>query len=126
MTSRRRLGAALAALVLAAAAGDARAAGDPERGKTIYARCAGCHAIDRNRVGPRHAGLFGRPAGGLEDYAYSDAMRASGLVWDEATLDRFLTNPRALVPGTKMGFAGVKDATDRADLIAYLKTATLP
>ena len=126
MTARRLLGAALAMLAFGAGASSASAAGDPAKGLRIYARCGGCHAIDRNRVGPRHAGLLGRPAGSLADYAYSDAMRASGLVWDEASLDRFLSNPRELVPGTKMGVAGVKDAAERADLIAYLKAATAP
>jgi cytochrome c len=98
--------------------------GDPTRGEQIYHRCQGCHSIDANRVGPRHAGLFGRPAGSLDDYNYSDAMRASGVVWDEPTLDQFLTAPRKFIPGTKMPFAGIPDAQERADLIAYLKQAT--
>jgi cytochrome c len=98
--------------------------GDPTRGEQIYHRCQGCHSIDANRVGPRHAGLFGRHAGSLEDYNYSDAMRASGVVWDENTLDQFLTAPRKFIPGTKMPFAGIPDAQERADLIAYLKKAT--
>ena len=98
--------------------------GDPTRGEQIYHRCQGCHSIDANRVGPRHAGLFGRHAGSLEDYNYSDAMRASGVVWDENTLDQFLTAPRKFIPGTKMPFAGIPDAQERADLIAYLKKAS--
>jgi cytochrome c len=100
--------------------------GDPTRGEQIYHRCQGCHAIDANRVGPRHAGLFGRHAGSLDDYNYSDAMRASGVVWDATTLDQFLTAPRKFIPGTKMPFAGIADAQERADLIAYLKKATAP
>ena len=98
--------------------------GDPMRGEQIYHRCQGCHSIDANRVGPRHAGLFGRRAGSLDDYNYSDAMRASGVVWNETTLDQFLTAPRKFIPGTKMPFAGIPDAQERADLIAYLKQAT--
>jgi len=98
--------------------------GDATRGEQVYHRCQGCHSIDANRVGPRHAGLFGRRAGSLEDYSYSDAMRASGIVWDETTLDQFLTAPRRFIPGTKMPFAGIADAQERADLIAYLKKAT--
>ena len=98
--------------------------GDPTRGEQIYHRCQGCHSIDTNRVGPRHAGLFGRRAGSLDDYSYSDAMRGSGIVWDETTLDQFLTAPRKFIPGTKMPFAGITDAQERADLIAYLKQAT--
>ena len=100
--------------------------GDPTRGEQIYHRCQGCHSIDANRVGPRHAGLFGRHAGSLDDYNYSDAMRASGVVWSETTLDQFLTAPRKFIPGTKMPFAGIPDRQERADLIAYLKRATAP
>lgn len=104
----------------------APAAGDPARGEEIYRRCQGCHSIDQNRVGPRHRGLIGRRAGSLPDFAYSAAMKNSGIVWDERTLDRFLASPRESVPGTKMTYAGVKSAQDRADLIAYLKQATAP
>jgi len=102
------------------------AVGDPVKGEAIYKRCGGCHSIDRNRVGPKHLGLFGRKAGSVEGFNYSQAMRSSGIVWDETTLDRFLENPRAMVPGTKMTYAGVKDPQERADLIAYLKQATKP
>ncbi len=98
--------------------------GDPARGESLYSRCQGCHSIDVDRVGPRHAGLFGRQAGSLAEYNYSDAMRAAGVVWGEATLDRFLTAPRKFIPGTKMPFAGLPDAQERADLIAWLKQAT--
>ena len=98
--------------------------GDPTRGETIYHKCQGCHSIDRNRVGPKHLGLFGRHAGSLPDFDYSAAMKNSGIVWNEQTLDAFLSDPRGLVPGTKMTYAGIKNAQDRADLIAYLKEAT--
>jgi cytochrome c len=118
----RRLGSLVACLVVAAS--PALAAGDAQRGEAIYDRCMGCHSIDYDRVGPHHKGLFGRKAGSLAEYDYSPALKASGIVWDEATLDRWLQGPRKLVPGTKMGFAGVPDATERADLIAYLKAAT--
>ena len=100
--------------------------GDPTAGEQIYKRCQGCHSIDRNRVGPMHLGLFGRKAGSVAGFNYSKPMRESGIVWDEATLDKFLENPRGVVPGTKMTYAGVKDAQERADLIAYLKQATTP
>lgn len=102
------------------------AEGDPVAGEAIYKRCGGCHSIDRNRVGPMHLGLFGRKAGSVEGFHYSKAMRDSGIVWNEGTLDKFLENPRAMVPGTKMTYAGVKDPQERADLIAYLKEATKP
>ena len=99
-------------------------AGDAESGAEIYQRCIGCHAIAYNRTGPKHAGLFGRQAGTVEGFAYSSAMRQSGIVWNEDTLDAFLAAPREVVPGTKMTYAGVADADERADLIAYLKEAT--
>jgi cytochrome c len=94
--------------------------GDPVRGKELYKGCEGCHSIDENDLGPRHRGVVGRHAGSVEDYSYSTALKISGLIWDEATLDRWLTNPSALVPGTKMFFK-IDDAQSRADIIAYLK-----
>lgn len=119
----KRRGVLLAVLLLAASA--ARAAdGDAARGETIYQRCLACHSLEHDRVGPRHCGLFGRKAGSLPGYAYSPAMKNHGVTWDEKTLDHFLENPLKTVPGTKMGYAGVKDPQERADLIAYLKQAT--
>jgi cytochrome c len=94
--------------------------GDPSRGKTLYLACQACHSIDENDLGPKHRGVVGRPAGRIVDYAYSAALKSSGLIWDEATLDRWLTNPSALVPGTKMFFQ-VGDAQNRADIIAFLR-----
>ena len=102
-------------------------AGDPARGAKIYERCGACHSIDRDRTGPHHAGLFGRRAGSVHGFPYSPAMKkagANGLVWNETTLDKFLQAPTKFVPGTRMGYAGVKDDQERADLIAYLKQAT--
>lgn len=99
------------------------AAPDAVRGEQLYARCIACHALAYDRVGPRHCGLLGRRAGSVPGYAYSPAMKNSGLVWDEKTLDRFLAKPLALVPGTAMTYDGVPDARDRKDLIAYLKAA---
>ena len=98
-----------------------------KRGEDIYARCAACHAIEANRTGPQHCGLFGRKAGTAPGFdGYSKAMRASGIVWDEHTLDVFLQDPMKAVPGTAMGYAGVKDDKERADLIAWLREATRP
>jgi cytochrome c len=94
--------------------------GDPGRGKALYQACQACHSIDENDMGPRHRGVVGRRAGSLKDYAYSAALKNSGLTWDEPTLDRWLANPSALVPGTKMFFQ-ITDAQSRADLIAFLK-----
>ena len=93
--------------------------GDPVRGKALYQGCTGCHSVDDNDLGPRHRGVVGRRAGSIEDYSYSPALKNSGLTWDEATLDRWLTNPSALVPGTKMFFK-LDAAQDRADVISYL------
>ena len=116
------------ALVLAAAGFPAAAsaeAGDIARGERVYQRCIACHSLERNRSGPKHCGLFGRRAGSLPDYAFSRALGDSGIIWDEASLDRFLQNPLQAVPGTKMGYAGVKNAKERADLIAYLRQASV-
>lgn len=101
----------------------ALAGGDPAAGAEIYERCAACHSLTRDRAGPRHCGLFGRRAGSVADYPYSEAMRRSGLVWNDATLDRFLADPVGVVPGTSMGYAGIGGDQERADLIAYLRRA---
>lgn len=119
---------AFAGVVLALAAGAAPAAvgtarGDPNAGETIYARCLACHTLAYDRTGPRHCSLFGRRAGSVSGFAYSEAMKRSKLVWGEKTLDRFLASPLKAVPGTAMGYAGVTDRRERADLIAYLKRA---
>ena len=98
--------------------------GNAERGEEIYTRCLACHTLAQNRVGPRHCGLFGRKAGTAPNYQYSAAMKKYGVIWSEETLDHFLENPLKAVPGTKMGYAGIKDPQERADLIAYLKKAT--
>jgi cytochrome c len=124
MTAGAVLSCLFGAIVICAASTIARADGDPAKGEQIYKRCQGCHSIDRNRIGPMHKGLFGRPAGSVPGFLYSDAMKNSGIVWSEQTLDQFLQGPRKMVPGTKMTYAGVPDAQERADLIAYLKQAT--
>jgi cytochrome c len=95
-------------------------AGDASRGKNLYQACQACHSIDENDLGPKHRAVMGRAAGSIADYVYSAALKSSGLTWDEATLDKWLTNPSALVPGTKM-FYQVGDAQIRADIIAFLK-----
>ncbi|WP_156255463.1 c-type cytochrome [Sandarakinorhabdus oryzae] len=89
-------------------------------GAALYAqRCSRCHALDRNGIGPSHAGLVGRKAGTMPGYAYSPALAAADFAWTPAQLDRWLTNPQALVPGAKMYFR-VPDPADRAAIIAYL------
>ena len=96
------------------------AKGNAAHGKELYIQCAGCHQGVGTLVGPQHCGVMGRKAASIEGFAYSDAMAASGLTWDDATMDAFLTSPISYVTGTNMGFAGFTEASDRADLIAYL------
>ncbi|MGE0583149.1 MAG: c-type cytochrome [Steroidobacteraceae bacterium] len=108
-----------------AARADTILAPDPARGAALYAaRCGACHAIDDNGAGPRHRGLFGRRAGTQPGYDYSPALRASGLTWNRDTLDRWLADPAALVPGSRM-FVQLADSTqDRADILEWLRVAT--
>lgn len=94
--------------------------GDPNRGQSLYRGCESCHSINENDIGPKHRGVLGRLAGSAPDYAYSPALKNSGFTWDEVNLTRWLTNPSAMVPGTKMFFK-IDDAQSRADIIAYLK-----
>jgi cytochrome c len=124
MLTLARLFAGIAlALAAGAAPGAAAGKGDATAGEGIYSRCLACHALAYDRTGPRHCGLFGRRAGSVQGFAYSEAMKRSNIVWDEKTLDRFLASPLEAVPGTAMGYAGVTDRQERADLIAYLKRA---
>src|SRR5262249_49499705 len=109
----------VAALGLAATA-DAVAA-DAGHGKELYeSRCGACHSLDANRVGPAHRGVYGRKAGTAPNFNYSTAVKNASVVWEEKTLDAWLTNPQALIPGQRMNFR-VALAEDRADIIAYLR-----
>ena len=101
----------------------AAAAGDAKSGEALYERCAACHSLERDRAGPRHCGLFGRRAGSVRDFPYTAGMKRSKIVWNADSLDRFLADPEAVVPGTAMGLARVASAAERADLIAYLEAA---
>jgi cytochrome c len=121
-------GMALALAVSGAAlAGEA---GDPEKGKKIFARCQACHTLNEgggNRIGPNLHGVFGRTAGSLEGFSYSKAMVAKseeGLVWSDETLTEYFRKPSALVPGGSMAFPGLRKDEDIANLIAYLKIET--
>jgi cytochrome c2 len=91
---------------------------------TFRKYCFVCHATDpgTNKLGPSLSGVVGRKAGSVADFNYSAAMKNSGLTWDEATLDKYLTEPQKVVPGTKMAFLGVRNADERKALIAYLAT----
>ena len=126
MISRSILSLALALSLLGTSA--AFAAGDADKGKKIFKKCAACHTLvaGKKKVGPSLHGVIGRTAGTSEGYKYSKAMKAygqSGVIWAEETLDTYLTAPKKVVKGTKMAFPGLKKPSDRADLIAYLKAA---
>lgn len=101
-------------------------AGDAAKGKAVFARCAICHTVDAGpkKLGPSLAGLFGRASGAVPGFAYSPAMKNAKIRWDATSLDAFLTKPAAKVPGNKMAFASVANPADRANLIAYLASAT--
>ena len=117
-----RLGAA-AIVVLGVSVSAASATGDPAAGEKTFTRCKVCHQIGesaKNAVGPVLNGVVGRKAGTYEGYSYSAANKGSGLTWDEATLDVYLKNPQAKVPGTKMIFPGLPNEKDRQNIIAFL------
>ena len=98
-------------------------AADPAAGEKAFAVCKACHKVGegaKNGLGPTLNGVVGQAAGSAKGYNYSQAMKTSGLTWDEANLAEFLKNPKAKVPGNKMTFAGVKDDTKLVDIIAYL------
>ena len=105
------------------AIGAARAEGDAAKGETVFKRCAPCHSADNktNKIGPSLQGVVGRKSGTAEGFNFSDAMKNSGLTWDEATLSQYLENPKAKVPGNKMAFPGLPKEDERQNVIAYLK-----
>jgi cytochrome c len=106
--------------------GAARADGDPVRGEARFQDCAACHklAAGANEVGPSLHGLFTRKAGELAEFRFSPAMKRSGIEWTPQTLDTYIADPQAAVPGNRMPYAGMASAGDRADLIAYLMKAS--
>jgi cytochrome c len=113
---------AFALLLFLGAHNAACAAGDALTGQELYeSKCAGCHAVDANRVGPAHRGVFGRKAGSVAGFSYSPALRGSRLIWDSKSLERWLTNPEELIPGQAMYFQ-VSDAESRKNIVAYLAT----
>jgi len=96
---------------------------DVDQGKDVFAkRCSGCHSLDVDKEGPRLRGVFGRKAGSVAGFPYSDAVRNSGILWDENHLNRWLENPEQMVKDTNMEFR-VSDPAERASLIAFLKSA---
>lgn len=122
-----RLPIVLLSLLALPAAAFAQEAGDPAKGEKVFNQCKACHEVDKgvNKVGPTLKGLIGRPIASAPDYKYSAAMTEFAKTHPAWTEDLFLTyieNPKKLVPGTKMAYAGLKKPQDRADLIAYLKS----
>ena len=100
---------------------------DPKHGKKVFAKCKACHFADKekHKVGPHLVGVVGRPVASAEGFKYSDAMKAKAAelgAWTEENLMKYLENPKGVVPGTKMSFAGLKKEQDRRDVIAYLKS----
>lgn len=115
-------------LTLAAAAfalpAHAQMGGDAEKGKSVFRQCTVCHSAkpEENRVGPSLAGVFDRKAGEAPGFNYSKAMKDSGIVWNEKNLSEYLEHPQQTVKGTRMAFPGIKNPSDRSDIVAYLKT----
>ena len=107
-------------LVATVTTASAEAAGDAARGEALYRDCQACHSFDKNQIGPMHRGVFGRTAGSVPGFDYSEALKNAKIIWTEANLDKWLADPEVLVPGSKMYFS-VDKAGDRADLIAFLK-----
>lgn len=104
-------------------------AADLDNGKHKFAQCRSCHTTAQggpNMTGPNLWGVFGRKAASLPDFSYSDGLKAAGWTWDAAELDKWISDPRGDVHGTKMTFFGIKDPKDRVDVIAYLKSETSP
>lgn len=97
-------------------------------GRDVFRRCAACHnaTARQNKVGPHLVGLFGRAAGAVEGFRYSDAMRRADIVWDEETLRAYLRDPRGYIPGNRMAFPGIRRDDDLDALIAYLRAVTTP
>ena len=117
--------AAAFALAGCGGAGEAHGAGGADV-PSAFAKCQACHSLEpgRHGIGPSLAGVHGSPAAHVGDYAYSSAMRQAGrdgLVWDAEALDAYLANPRAVVPGTSMSFAGLRDEAARAELVEWLE-----
>jgi cytochrome c len=113
------------ALLFALPLAGAAPVGNPKSGALLFQRCASCHAVGpfaSGGYGPQLNGIVGRRAASTKDYKYSDAMKKSGLTWDEKTLTAYLRAPHDVVPGTSMRFWGIKDEQQLADVMSYLKT----
>ncbi|MGA7810308.1 MAG: c-type cytochrome [Bradyrhizobium sp.] len=121
----RRLRSVIAAGLLLVGSASAARAADPAAGEKIFKeQCGICHAViaGENRIGPTLFGVVGRTAGSVPGFNYTADHKKLGITWDAATLEKYLANPRAMVPDTSMVYAGLKDDAERADLVAYLET----
>jgi len=104
----------------------AASAADADKGKLVFNQCKACHSVEtgQNKIGPSLHGLFGRKSGTVEGFRYSKAMEDAGIVWDSATLDAYVADPKGTVPNNRMTYVGLRKPTDRENLIEYLKQAT--
>lgn len=117
--------AGLILLAIGLFANPAIADGDVKKGERVFNKCKICHDInqEKNKIGPHLVGIMGRKAGSVSGYKYSPAMKKADIVWSPENMTKYLTKPKALVPGTKMAFAGIKNEQQIVDLIAYLNAA---
>ena len=122
--NKEKIAAVALAAAMALTSATAMAAGDVAMGKKVFKKCKACHAIKagKKKIGPTMFSVVGRDAGTLKGFKFSKAMKASGISWDDESLDKFLKKPKKFIKGTKMGFSGLKKDADRANVIAYLKT----
>lgn len=123
-----RLVIGVVAMITSLTAADVSRAQDPheaEEGAKVFKRvCFICHTADagKNKIGPSLFGVVGRKAGTVPGFAYSEAMKAAGITWDDEAIDKYIADPKKFMPGNKMAYAGVKKADERKEIIAYLKT----
>jgi cytochrome c len=119
--ARLSLDCCVAALLAMTLVNSTALAADPAHGKIVFQTCVACHSDKPDAIGPSLRGVYGRKAGALEDFRYSNAMMRANIVWDEASLRDYIKDPQAKVPGNRMPFGGLDSATDIDDVIAYLK-----
>jgi cytochrome c len=125
---RMAIGAVISVASIVAALGAAAQSGDAARGERVFnQQCKACHTVAKggaSTIGPNLHGMFGRKAGETEGFQSSDAIKSSGIVWDDTTLADYLKDPKGRVPGTKMVYAGLKRQEQLNDMLAYLKKVT--
>jgi len=117
---------ALIVILAGLVTGQADAAGDASKGKRVFNKCKACHSLiaGKKKIGPSLHGVFGQKSGTAKGFKFSPAMKKSGIVWSPETLSKYLASPKTFIPGNKMPFPGLKNQTQRDDLMAYLTEAT--